>query len=64
MANNNFDLDVEVKAVNSETQNFGLFTSTCFTSQCFSSKCFTDTCFSSNCFTGRHMCGYTHGYSC
>ncbi|KZE78898.1 elgicin/penisin family lantibiotic [Paenibacillus elgii] len=61
MANNVFDLDVEVKSVNSVNQNIGLFTSACFSSQCFSSKCFSDTCFSSNCFTGRHQCGYTHG---
>ncbi|MEC0208292.1 elgicin/penisin family lantibiotic [Paenibacillus ehimensis] len=64
MANNNFDLDVQVKSVSGANANFGLYTSTCYTSQCYTSKCYTDTCYSSDCYTGRHMCGYTHGYSC
>ncbi|WP_375377907.1 elgicin/penisin family lantibiotic [Paenibacillus sp. MZ04-78.2] len=63
MANNHFDLDVEVKAVNPANSSFG-FTAECFSSQCFSSKCFSDTCFSSDCFTGRHQCGYTRQPNC
>ncbi|WP_144028785.1 elgicin/penisin family lantibiotic [Paenibacillus tyrfis] len=64
MANNNFDLDVQVKSVNSVNANLGLYTSDCYSSQCYSSKCYSDSCYSSDCYTGRHMCGYTHGYSC
>ncbi|MFB6363099.1 elgicin/penisin family lantibiotic [Paenibacillus elgii] len=63
MANDNFDLDVEVKAVNSLTSGLAL-TASCLTSQCLTSKCLTASCLTANCLTGRNQCGYTHGLSC
>ncbi|SCW52544.1 hypothetical protein SAMN04487970_1012115 [Paenibacillus tianmuensis] len=63
MANNHFDLDVEVKAVNPLNSSLGV-TATCITSQCITSKCITASCITSKCITGREQCGYTHGLSC
>ncbi|WP_375377906.1 elgicin/penisin family lantibiotic [Paenibacillus sp. MZ04-78.2] len=63
MANNHFDLDVEVRAVSSLNSSLGV-TSSCITSQCITSKCITASCITSKCITGRQQCGYTHGLSC
>ncbi|MFB6363098.1 elgicin/penisin family lantibiotic [Paenibacillus elgii] len=72
MANNYFDLDVQVNSVNLANSNASLtvrcfYTVDCYTAtdRCHTSKCYTvDKCYSHDCHTGRDNCGYSQQKGC